>query len=219
MTLSDLQTLVLSWLDDPNAGYFTLPQVNVWLNNAQQTCQKQLLQAGENYYVTKVESVTTQYRDSYALPSDFLKCHKLEIVLSNYGTVNEQRRTLAPTTLVQIDRITETGTPEIYTLKKNCMIMRHIPDRAYPMYMHYSYLVADMVNQADVPDAPPQYHEYLAVLATLDGLLKDQRDPAAMMSKRDFYLAMMKADAEQRTVDAPRHIIMTEEEDFGGEIF
>lgn len=218
MTLSSLQTLVLSWLDDANAGYFTLPQVNAWLNNAQRECQKQLIQAGENYYVQKVSSVTVVNQDSYALPSDFLKCHKLEIVMSGTG-VNEQRQTLSPTTLVQIDRITSTGVPQMYVLKKNCFIMRAIPDAAYTMYMHYSYRVADMVNSTDTPDVPAQYQEYLAVLATIDGYLKDQRDPSAMMMKKDWYLSLMKQDAQNRTVDAPRRVVMSGGDDFGGDMY
>jgi hypothetical protein len=216
MNLSSLQTLTLSWLDDMNAGYFTLPQVTAWLNNAQRETQKQLIQAGENWYVQKSAASTIASQDSYSLPSDYLKCHKLEVVLSGSG-VSEQRRTLTPVTLIQIDNITSLGIPEIYCLKKNCIIMRPIPDSAYVLYLHYSYLVTDMANALDVPDVPEQYHEYLAVLATIDGFMKDRRDPSAfIVGKRDSYLALMKQDSKNRTVDAPRSIVMTDGEDFGG---
>lgn len=220
MTLGQLQTLTLSWLDDLNAGYFTLPQVNVWLNNAQRECQKQLIQAGENFYVKRSSSATVQNADTYALPTDFLKVNKLEVVLSGTG-VNEVRQTFTPVTLIQIDQMYQLqGVPAAYVLRKNCFTVRPIPDNTYTLYLSYSYRVTDMVNTSDSPDVPEQYHEYLAILATLDGFLKDQRDPNPMLvTKRDFYLALMKQDSEERTVDAPRMVIMTEDGGYGGSLW
>jgi hypothetical protein len=55
----------------------------------------------------------------------------------------------------------------------------------------------------------------LAILATLDGFLKDQRDPSAFMAKRDKYLELMKQDAEERQVNLPRQVIDYGAGDFG----
>lgn len=212
MNRGELSTLVWSWLDDPNHTYFTAPQVNVWLNNAQREVQKQLIQAGENFYVTRASTQTVTNYDTYALPSDFLKVNKLELLLTG-TTPNEVRQTISPTTLVQIDNVSmTTGQPCAYVLKKNCILMRPIPDNVYTIYLDYSYLVADMTADSSYPDVPTQYHEYLAVLATIDGLLKDQRDPAPMLAKKDFYLSLMKQDSENRTIDAPRSVVSLESE-------
>ncbi len=206
MQLSDLQTLVLSWLDDPNAGYFTLSQVNVWLNNAQREVQKQLIQAGENWYVVKTSTATVASAETYDLPTDFLKLHKLEVLVSG-TTPNEVRQGIMPVTLMQLDQVSMgTGLPEVYCIKKSCLILRPIPDQIYTLYMHYSPRVADMVNSSDQPDVPPQYHEYIAVLATIDGLLKDQRDQSAFLEKKRSYLELMKQDAQNRQVDVPRMV-------------
>lgn len=210
MTFLELQTLVLSWLDDPLAAYFTLPQVKVWLNNAQREAQKQLLQAGENWYVTKVSTSTVTDMESYTLPDDFLKLHKLEFVVSGTG-VNEVRQMITPVTLTQLDQVSmTTGQPAVYCLKKDCIILRPIPDQIYTLYMFQSGRVTDMVADGDEPDVPPQYHEYLAILAALDGFLKDQRDPSPFMAKKDGYLAMMKQDENNRTVDVPRMVRETD---------
>lgn len=215
MNFNDIKTLVWSWLDDPLHTYFTDSQVSVWVNNAQKECQKQLIQAGENFYVTRVSTQTVQNADTYALPSDFLKVNKLELLLSG-TTPNEVRQTFTPTTLVQIDTISmTTGQPCAYVLKKSCLVMRPIPDTVYTVYMDYSYLVADMTAPGSIPDVPLQYHEYLAVLATIDGFLKDQRDPSPMLSKRDFYLGMMKQDSEDRTIDASRSVICLDDDSVG----
>ncbi len=216
MTLGDLQTLVLSWLDDPNAGYFTLPQVTVWLNNAQKEVQKQLLESGENWYVTRRYTTTASDQGSYYLPDDFLKINKLEVVLSGTG-VNENIQVIAPVPLTQLDMVTtKTGAPSVYCLKKNCLMVRPFPDQTYTMRLYYSYRIEDMVDTTDVPDVPEEYQEYIALLATFDGFLKDQRDPNPMLkTKADQYIARMKQNANNRNVDFPRMVRETEVASYG----
>lgn len=213
MTFGELKTMVWVWLDDPNHVYFTDAIVSVWLNNAQKEAQKQLIQAGENFYVKKVYASTVVNSDTYALPDDFLRLNKLQIVTSGtVGTVSEVRQGLSPVTLVQLDQVSmTTGTPAVHCIRKNCFTIRPIPDTSQRMYLDYSYLVEDMTSDSQIPDVPEQYHEYLAVLATLDGFLRDRRDPSAMIEKRDFYRTMMKQDSEDRHVDSPREIVVTEE--------
>lgn len=217
MNLSQLETLVWTWLDDVNGTYFLKSQIDVWINNAQREVQKQLIQAGENYYVEKMQGITTANQDTYALPTDFRKCHKFEVVIGGaVGTVNEIRQTMTPVTYVQLDLISQTtGTPACYCLKRNVVTLRPIPDVAYTMYLHQSYRVVDMVNPNDLPDIPQDYHEYLAVIATIDGFLRDQRDPSPfVVSKQEKYLKLLKQDADDRDVSAPKSVVVTE--DFGG---
>ncbi len=73
-----------------------------------------------------------------------------------------------------------------------------------------------MTADSSIPDTPLQYHEYLAVLATLDGFLKDQRDPTPMLKeKRDFYLSLMKQDAINRKDDQARVVVSMDDSGFG----
>lgn len=215
MTRIDLQNLTLSWLDDLNATYFTPTQVNAWLNNGQREAQKQLIQAGENFYVKRVSTICVTNADTYALPDDFMRLHKLEIVLSGVPP-NEVRDSLYFVTLGQLDQVSmSTGTPEAYCIRKNCLVIRPIPDSAKTLYMDYSPIVSDMTLDSDMPNVPTQYQEYIAVLATIDGLLKDQRDPSPMLAKKEFYLQLMKADSENRQVSQPREVVSTECDSWG----
>ncbi len=216
MTLSQLETLVWSWLDDPQGGYFTQAQVDVWLNNATKEVQKQLIQAGENYYVERMSGLFLAGQDTYALPSDCKKIHKIEIVLSGTG-VSEQRRTLDFVTFQQLDMVAQnTGSPCVYNIKRNLIIIRPIPDINYSCYLHQSYRVADLVNSTDVPDVPSDYHEYIAVLATLDGFMKDQRDASQfVIDKQQTYLKRLNEDAENRDLSAPRTVVVTEADNYG----
>lgn len=208
-TLAQLETMVATWLDDPNFGYFTRPQVDVWLNNAQAEVQKQLLQAHVNFYLTPVQTTLVVNQNDYVLPIDFMTEHRLEIVMS--GTQpNESVIPLAPITLNQQDLVpNQTGTPQFYYLKKNRIRVHPAPDTALTMRMYYSYLVGDMVNSTDQPDIPPAYHELLAVMATMDGLLKDGRSIMSMQEKIKHYIHMMKKETDTRTEDAPRSIVST----------
>lgn len=212
MTLSQIETLVWSWLDDPLGGYFTKAQIDVWINNAQKEVQKRLLKAGENYYVEKMSGLTIYGQDTYTLPSDFKSCHKFEIVTSGLGTVNEHRVTLTPVTYNQLDAYPSgPALPLVYNFRRNLVTIRPMPDQAYTMYLHQSYRVTDLVNPNDLPDVPEDYTELIAVLATLDGFMKDQRDASQfVLDKKAEYEKMMNQDAKLRTVSAPRRIVETE---------
>lgn len=215
MNQLQLRNLCYSWLDDLNGTYFLPAQVNVWLNNAQREVQKQLIQSGDNWYTIRASTSTVQNQDTYAVPMDFLKINKLEVLLSGQNP-NQFRTMVVPVTLVQLDQVSMTaGTPGAYCLRKNCIVMRPIPDNIYTLYLDYTYRVADMTANSSIPDVPAQYHEYLAVLATLDGLTKDGRDPTPMLTKKDYYLSLMKQDSNDRNVDAPRTVVVTDGCDFG----
>lgn len=211
MVLSDLRSLCLSWLDDLNAGYFTLPQVDVWLNNAQIEVQKLMLQAGQNFYMQPVQTSLVVNQSDYILPNDFRKLHRLEIVVS--GTPpSEDVVPLAPITLNQQDLVpNQTGQPQYYFLVTNRLRLMPTPDTPLPLRLYYSPLVTNMVNATDCPNIPVEYHEFLAVLATIDGLLKDNRDQSGMLTKRAYYENMLKQDATDRLQDAPRSIVQTGE--------
>lgn len=214
LTLGNLQTLVLSWLDDPDGTYFTSAQTKVWLNQAQKEVQKRLINLGDDYYVQKMSGTLVVDQDNYVLPTDFKKCHFLEIVVDGTaGATSERRAPMLYRTLSQLntDGPQGTGRPFLYNIRKNILTVRPIPDSTYTIYLHQSYLLADMVNSGDLPDVPEDYREYIAVLATLDGFLKDQRDPSAfVMAKQTKYEKMLEESAKGRDVSQPRMVIETE---------
>lgn len=209
MTFDDLKNLTAYWLDDLNFGYFTPIQVGSWLNNAQREVQKILLQSRSNFYVTPVQTTLVVNQNDYVLPLDFMTVHRLAVVVS--GTPpNESESPLSPMTINQQDMVpSQTGTPQFYFLKKNRIRTYPAPDAALILRMYYSYLVSDMILSTDSPDIPPAYHELLAVLATIDGLMKDGRDLGGMISKRTYYEGLLKEETQERNEDAPRGIVCT----------
>lgn len=209
MTLSDLQNLCAYWLDDPNMTYFTPTQLTFWLNNAQREVQKVLKQSHVNFYVTRVQTTMVVNQADYVLPSDFMTLHRLEIVMSGSPPF-EDTVCVDPITVNQQDLVpNQTGTPQFYYFKKNRITVRPAPDMARTLRLYYSYLVTDMVNPTDIPDIPTSFHEYLAVLATQDGLLKDGRDNAQILMKKGYYENLLKQETQDRNEDVPRGIVQT----------
>lgn len=217
MTREELRNLVLYYCDDLNGGYFTSTQVNVFINNAQGEVQKILLQSYENWYLKCVQTTLVANQNSYVLPTDFLKCHRLEII-SSPGTTSETSTMLQPITLNQQDYIRNgPGYPAAYYLRKSRIVLLPSPDSTYTMRLNYSYRVADMTLDTDVPDIPEEYHELIAINAAYDCLIKDGRDVSALDRKLKSYEEMMKRDSEDRKIDRPRMVTITESEvgDYG----
>ena len=212
MNRGELKTLVSVWLDDLQFGYFTESQIDTWLNNAQFEVQKRLVLAGVNWYLKVQQTTMVPNQANYALPDDFLKSHRLEIIMS--GTYpNENIQRLGYLALNQQDRMPwiNPTTPIGFYFKKNSLILVPVPDAALLMRLYYSYRVSPMTSDAEVPDAPEQYHEFLAVLAAKDGFLKDREVPDWLTLKSEQYDEMLKADANERSQDDGRDIVVTED--------
>lgn len=213
MTFSSLETMVSYIVDDLNFGYFTKAQIDFWLNNAQREVQKRLLQTPGNWYVIRNNTSTVQNQSDYVLPTNFLKVHRVELVLS--GTApNEVKGPLAQITPNEIDQLPPgPGTPSCFYILQNTLSVFPAPDTAnQTLRIFNSYLVGDMVNPTDNPDVPYQYEELIGLLAARDAFIKDQRDPAPLDAKIAYYDVMMKQDAQQRDVTAGRRIVSTQGE-------
>ncbi len=218
MTFLQLRVLTSGLLDDVDNGYFTVAQVNTWLNNAQKEVQKILNQAFEGHSIVKKQTTLVPSQREYALPSDFKRVHRLEVVMQ--GTVPSD---IVVTRLIKITRNqqdmvnNQTGTPNGYYFQGNYIVVVPAPDIARTMNMEYEYLLADMVLDADSPDLPPQYHEMIALYAARKGFLKDGRDAKLVQKEIDDFETGLKRDAEQRNADAPRTVTQTYSDDDGGD--
>lgn len=213
MTLSELRTLVWTWLDEPGGGngYFTTTNVDTFINNAARQVQKRLIQSGELWFSKTVQTTLVSGTESYTLPVDFLRLHKAEIIMPGGTFPNQDIRRLQVITPVQRNLMpTGTGTPTAYWINKGYITLVKVPDNAYTLQLLYSYLIEDMTQDAESPDIPEQYHEMIAIYATLDGFLKDQRDPNPVFSQKlAMYDEMMRQDSQERNVDTPRMVVET----------
>lgn len=213
MTFSEIKQLVSYNVDDLAFGYFTEAQVGMFCNNALKELWKRLIQAGENFYLKRVCTPMIQDQYEYVLPIDFSATRRVEYY---QGTPpNENIFPLASTTLMEISRLNSApGQPSAYYLKKDRLVLDRPMDvnNTYNLRLYYDYFVGDMTLNSDEPDAPERYHEYIAVLATLECVYKDGRDPSPWLKKKEYYETLLKQDAERRTRDYPRMIVSTQED-------
>lgn len=209
MTRLDIKTLMLSWLDDANAGYFTDSNNNLWINQAQKQAQARLLKAGQNWYEIPVETIMVVGQSDYVLPSDFLIEHRIEVVQSGTG-LNEVRKPVREITTNQQDGVAITqGLPQLYSIKKDRFTVFPTPDQPYVMRLYYSGLVADLGSDSDVPNIPGQFHEYVAVLACFNGFIKDDRAPQNLVAKKMELEQVLDQMAADRMQDSSRQVVQT----------
>ena len=214
MTLSDLQTLTSDILDDPLNGYFTLPILTQRLNLNLRELQKRLISANENYYTICVTTQTVLNQAAYALPSDFLQIIRLDYITQGSGpTASTQKINFI--TPNQIDNLSDTtGAPTFYYMQKNNLILAPVPDSVYTLHLEYSYYVQDMVLTTDVPDAPQQFHPYIAYMTARDCMVKDGRSLQSIESQLGQYEMLLKQIAVQREADGARMVVNTQTSDW-----
>lgn len=214
MNRGEIKDLALSWLDDLEKGYFTDAIMDRFINQAQRECQKKLLQAGEDYYTQCVETSTVANQRDYAFPSDFYKLMELDRITSGSGDTATYEK-LYPLTRGEI--ITagynygnlSNGEPWNYVINKDTFSLYPIPDSAFTLRLWYAPRVSDMDDDSDVPDAPEDYHEYIAILAARDGFLRDGRSISPIESKLLYFEKMMEELSESRNEDMPRMVVAT----------
>lgn len=216
MTLAQLRSLTLAWLDDPNGTYFTQPVLDLRLNLALQELQKRLISANKEYYLECVKTDTVIGQQAYSLPDDFMQVIRLEWYLPGQTTTTQSNMIL-PITPNQRDLVgsVQAQYPQFYSMAKNNIILWPIPQTAVEVHLEYSYQVASMVVAGDIPDAPAYFHEYIAVLATRDCLIQDGRPLGPMEQKLQAYELLLKQIADQRQADAPRMIVATGANGYG----
>lgn len=214
--LSDVKNKITYWVDDLLKGYFTDPQLNRFVNDAQIEVQKLLLQAGQNYYVTISDTQMVSGQKEYVLPSDFLHLHRLEIVTQGYGTTNEVTNPVLPITINQQDIFPFTqGTPQGYYLKSDRIVLIPTPDTNLYLRLTYSYKVVQLVLDTDIVNVPDEYVEMVALYAAMDCFIKDNRDPTQISVKLNDYHERLKREAEDRLQDTTRNVVSTNQGSYG----
>ena len=208
MLVSTAITLISSWLDDTRNGYFDQATLITWINLAQRHVQNELLQAGNNWYVKPVETTMVVGQSNYVLPTDFLQEHRLEVVMSNYGTTSEQCQALKTLTINQQEQASKSsGDPTSYYFKKNRMVLSPVPVSAKVLRLFYSPSVLDVTATSDTIDVPEQFCEYVCLTAAFDGFIKDDRAPDNLVLKKNRYEEMIKRMAVDRIKDQPRSVV------------
>lgn len=205
MTFLQMQQYCSDLWDDPSNGYFTLPILKMRLNLAAREVQKRLISANKEYYSQCVYTSTVASQKAYALPTDFLQTIRVERV--GTGTQPPVYKLAAMTPNERDLYTSQYAAPAGYYFEKNKMILVPTPDAVYEIHLEYSYLIADMVLDADEPDIPLQFHEFVPIIAARDGFIKDGRPLDPIQVKLKEFETLLKQIADQRNADGPRMVV------------
>lgn len=208
MTKAQLRTFTLQLLDDPLGLYFDTTFMDPALNQAQEEVQKHLIMAGELYYVKQVQALTVQDQQDYIWPSDLLKVNRLELVTSGVSP-NEILRELIPITLNQMNQYgQQSGQPANYVLKQDRFSLYPIPqDPNLTINLYYSYKIADLALDNQVPDIPEIYQKMIPAYAARMGKVKDDSDMTNILRLIEPFEKEMNELAQQRQYQTPRRVI------------
>lgn len=215
MTRDDLKEYVLQLLSAKGPGITDTFFDDTWmipaLNRAQEEVQKFLIMAGELYYLKTVETPTVMNQSDYIWPTDLLKIHSFEIVMSGTG-VNENKNAITPMTLNQKFNFgPQTGTPVNYVMKQDRFTLFPTPDTAnQTLRLFYSYKIVDLTSGSQSPDIPEEYHKYVGVYAAVEGKVKDDSDPTNLLTMKNDFENRMKQMQMDRQYQTPRRVRETE---------
>lgn len=217
MTLGEMKAYGAQLVDDILFGYFTSATWDAFLNQSAKECQKKLVAAGNNWYLTVDTSQTlVNGTGTYTLPTNTLEVNRIEIV-QNPG-VNETWYTLQDITLNQQSMVKAnssiSGQPAAFYLQKNSLVMWPQPDASVAgrtLRIWYSPLIADVTVDANTFDIPATFHEYVVLLATVKCFLKDGRDPQFILNQmKDTEYRLEKAAIERTKTAASRVVTVTD---------
>lgn len=211
MTVQQIYDYVGSLVDDKDFGYFTTTELLRYINQKAREVQKELVLAGNNWYVQIDESQTTTINQAnYTLPTDFLKMNRIELV-QNPGT-NEQRYPLVSITLNQKDRLYLEADTSCYYLLKNTLYLNPMPKTVKTIRMYYTYRIAECTSSSDTPDVPAEYQEYLANLVVMKCFLKDGRDPGFILNEVEMVRKALAASAIERAQDHASTVVVMDDD-------
>jgi len=215
MTVLESYNYVASQVDDLLFGYFTKPQLLIYLNQAVQETQKKLIAAGNNWYLKKTDDsgpnayFTVVNQSSYAPPADLMDINRLEIV-QNPG-VNENRVALTSITLNQKDYFHGyTQWPVAFFFEKTNINIVPAPQVGGLLIRYwYTYRIAPLVAESDTIDLPQEFVEYANYLVILKCFAKDGRDPGYFLQMVKDIEGRLERQAIMRAQDHAPQIVQT----------
>lgn len=173
------------------------PLVKRWLNDA----QRKVVQQSEARTQQDIATISAIAGDrSYALPEDFGRI--IDIFRPESGH-------LAPLGVRDFDALpASSGAPTRYLIAGTEVHFDVTPDGAYEVQMRYWRLPADMVEDADEPEIPPQYHDLLVAYALHRAYAKENDYAASTFWKGEWEagLLKMRGEVQHDTFDGPKRV-------------
>lgn len=205
MNRSQLRGMVRLWLNEAAEGFWLNPELNNCLDIANQVVNTLIRSVKEDYFVVPKTFATTANTKSYTWPTDFAGIRRME----HYSTSNPTAD-IAEIRQLELSADTEwahdvTDKPESYNPFGDHFDLWPIPDAVYPIRIFYDQIKANFIDDSSVPSSPAEYHDMVAIWATILALPKDTNrnanDLVALWQKREDDLVK---DLKSRASSGPQ---------------
>lgn len=196
MNLSALRTEVLNHGFDP--VQFGSARVNQYLNDGYRLICRRV-----DYYVEEATSdfTTTVGTSAYPWPTNLARLRSLRLP--------DFSQELEAVSLRDIDRSTNTsGQPSYYALDGGNVHVYPSPDGVYNLELRYWAMPTELVNDADTPNLPDDWHHLLWVYACAIAFEAEDDSGTSQYFMQRFAteLAEFAADAKFPSTDYPTQV-------------
>lgn len=183
MLFVDLQNLARTKADEETDSFINNTELNRYLNQGYKHLYSKIVARYEDYFITEGTALNGGLFDtvagtySYDLPEDLFKLVRAEYRRTGGTTNNEwirmQRLNLGNDQLEEYKPLMDPYIPAFgYTIAGNKIILKPQPDQVFSVRLWYVPLVAELVDDGDIPVIPDMYHELISDYAALQCLRK-----------------------------------------------
>lgn len=198
MNLGEIRTLVRTNIDEITPGFWTEAQITRYINVANQKVNSIIDAMDGDFFTVRVVFSTVALTRTYELPTTFREMVRLEhYSLTDQNDIQVLEELPFPRTEGAGEYpFSQAGKPGRYTLHGTVYDLLPIPDAVYPMRMFFKERQLDMSNEtAHAPASPLEFHDMVAIYATIQALQKNHEDASAFSAiwadrKEDLIMAM-----------------------------
>jgi hypothetical protein len=229
MTLATLREAVRERSDTQNDPHITDAELTRWLNGSLSELYDLLVtRFGEDYYTAQATITADGVRDLYPLPDGVLyggapAFYKGLLVEWQFyggpqGWATLHRMNLADKNRLNLPQYAGAfGRINIrYRLSGSNVLFAPVPAGGQNIRLWYAPRLSPLVNDTDLADGVSGWLDYVIADAARKAVIKQERDPSAMIAEKADLKARIEAAAQNRDPGEPSTVVETETDDFLG---
>ncbi len=180
VTLEELRDRVRRQADVRSTIRWTDPIINDLINEAVAELQDLILEVNDSYLLSFDQPNIVSGTASVALPADFYKLKGVDVLDSNGNWKTLERFNFQDRHLVESPITSRTSL--MYTVQGTNLVFHAEPgwSQASGITIWYWYVLADLVNDADVLDGQNGWDKYIVYKVALEIMVADEQDVTAL---------------------------------------
>ncbi|MDF2457669.1 MAG: hypothetical protein K0S79_85 [Nitrospira sp.] len=192
MNRGAVRTLVRTYLNEPQAAFWTNATLNTLINVATRKVHILIKNVSRYHFTTRVTFPTVAGSEWYQLPSDCKDIkHVSKIIAANDNQEAPLTRAPSDNAFAFTDSpLVDNGSndnPNQYWIMGTSMRLIPKPTSVVTIRIYYEARIADMTDDANTPACDEDYHDMIAKWAAIEAASKDEKmrkDIVAMFSIR-----------------------------------